>query len=314
MATALSASEMTKPGREYRIALFLKKYESGEEFVLMAGNKKVRLLYEPKVAEQLEKKQNLNTILFTATDGKKLKLTAFQKTSEFGGKTVSTTQIEEKEIISIRQQLSDIREQTKQPFVPIKIGSKVYEVYDIEKTKGTPKSDFHFLDVNGKPIVWMSHKDGKKASDFQQWGGVSRVVPNVHRHKETQEFIDDIKENFPDGFPPKTNIVKPIKDKTLKAKAVYGDDYVRGSQRYGENNVTTILQGPVKLVKQGTVWIISANHVHKNGEEMKGDYEPIFDGNYRQGRGQPVQNARLGIWPKVAEKRPNTIVLPTKKK
>ena len=311
MATALSASEMTKPGREYRLTLFLKKYKDRDDFVLMS-NKKVKLLYDEKVANQLEKKQNLSSIIFTTTKGEKLKLSSFQKTPEFGGKTVSTTQIEEREIISIRQQLSDIRTKTGEPTVPIKINSTVYDVADIQKTPGTPKSDFHFLDMQGKEIVWMSHKDGSKASDFQQWGGVSKIVPNVNKHPETKEFIEQVKENFEDGFPPKTNIVKEIKDKKLKAQAVYGDNYKLGSRQYGRDNVTLVLQGPVKLIKVGQVYTIKSNHTHKNGEQMTGDYEPAFNGSYRQGRGQPVPNARLGIWPKVIKNRKNTIILPKK--
>lgn len=315
MASSLSASEMTKPGREYRIVLFLKKYKNEEEFVLMS-NKKVTLVYDEKIAEQLKAKRNLASLVFTTTNGQKLKLTNFQKTPEFGGKAESTTRIEEYEITSIRQQMSEIRQQTGEACVPIKIGSKIYQCCNIEKTSGTPKSDFHFLDINGKPIVWLSHKDGSKASDFQQWGGVSKIVPNVHRHPETKEFINNIEESFPEGFPPKTNVVKEIDDPILKKKAVYGDDYRPGSTRFGENNVTMILQGPVKLKKVGNgpnaYYILDANHAYKNGTEMTGDYEPIFDGTYRQGRGQPVPNARLGIWPKVTEKRKGTIKLPKK--
>lgn len=313
MATALSASEMTKPGREYRVALFLKKYKEREDFVLM-NNQKVKLIFDEKTYKQLEKKQSLTTLQFTASNGKILKLKDFQKTEEFGGKTVSTTQIEENEIISIRQQLSDIRTQTGKPTVPIKIGSTVYAVADVQKTPGVPKSDFHFLDIKGKEIVWMSHKDGSKASDFQQWGGVSKAVPNVHKHPETKEFIGQIEENFQAGFPPKTNIVKEIKDKKLKAQAVYGDNYRSGSKQYGKDNVTLVLQGPVKLVKVGQVYTIKSNHTHENGDQMTGDYEPAFNGTYRQGRGQPVPNARLGIWPKVIKNRKNTIILPKKPK
>ena len=311
MASSLSAAEMTKPGREYRLTLFLKKYEERDDFVLMS-NKKVKLVYDEKIAQQLKRKQNLSSLIFITTKGEKLKLTQFQKTSEFGGKTVSTTQIEEKEIISIRQQLSEIRQITGSPTVPIRVGTTTYQVCDVQKTPGTPKSDFHFLDINGKEIIWMSHKDGNKASDFQQWGGVSKIVPNTHNHKETKEFIEQIAENFPDGLPPKTNIVKDIQDRVLKAKAVYGDDYSVGSKNYGQNNVTLVLQGPVKLKKSGQVYVVAANHVHKNGEVMQGDYDPTFDANYRQGRGQPVPNSRLGIWPAVVGKRPKTIKLPKK--
>lgn len=318
MAANLSPSELTKPGREWRIDKFLDMYKNGEFFTTTSG-KKIKLLYDKKIADNIKRKMNLNTLEFIVVEGmpgKKVKLKDLAKTKEFGGQAdtkKSTTHIEEKEISSIRDQLNEIRKETKQSTVPIKIGTKIYEVYDIEKTQGTPKSDFHFLDINGKPIVWMSHKDGNKASDFQQWGGISKTVPTVHSHKETKTFIEQVEKTFPKGFPSKTNIIKEINDDILKAKAVYGDDYSRGSRKYGEDNVTLLLQGPVKLKKVGNYYTVVANHVHKNGEKMKGDYEPIFDGMYRSGRGQPVPNARLGIWPKYIERRPNTIKLPTKK-
>ena len=205
--------------------------------------------------------------------------------------------------------MNEIRKKTGKAFVPIKIKSKVYEVYEIEKTKGTPKSDFHFLDKEGKPIVWLSHKDGNKASDFQQWGGISKIVPHVHSHKETKSFIEDLKEKFPDGLPKAANIVKDIKDKVLKKQAVYGDNYRQGSSRFDENNVQLVLQGPVKLVSQGSNYVLKANHVNSNGEDMKGDYDPTFTAQYRSDRGAPVPNTRASIWPKAVEKRKNTIKL-----
>ena len=124
-----------------------------------------------------------------------------------------------------------------------------------------------------------------------------------------KEFIEQVEENFPDGFPPKTNIVKEIKDKTLKNKAVYGDKYMPGSRNYNQDNVTLVLQGPVKLVAQGSNYVLKANHVNSNGEEMKGDYDPTFTAQYRSDRGAPVKNTRASIWPKAVEKRKNTIKL-----
>lgn len=318
MASNLSPSELNKPGREDRIITLIKKYEAGEEFELVSpinGKKKAILIFDEKILKNLKTKTNLAGIVFQSNLGKPIKLTNLAKTKEFGGQAdskKSTTHIEEKEIVSIREQLGEIKKKIQKPTVPIKIKTKIYEVYDIEKTEGTPKSDFHFLDIEGNPIVWMSHKDGSKASDFQQWGGISKTVPNVHRHKETQTFIEQIKETFPEGLPPKTNVVKDIEDFILKAKSVYGDDFQRGSTRYGKNNVNLVLQGPVKLKQQGQYYIVTANHLTINGQEIKDDYEPIFDANYRQGRGQPVPNSRAGVWPKVVGKRPNTIKLPKK--
>jgi hypothetical protein len=318
MAANLSGSELTKPGREYRISIFLKKYEQGEDFELVSpvkGTKKVKLIYDKKIASQIEKKQSLATIKFQTNVGQEIKLSHLAKTKEFGGQAdspKSTTHIEEAEIESIRKQLSDIRKKTKESTVPIKIKNTVYQVADIQKTPGTPKSDFHFLDIDGKEIVWMSHKDGSKPTDFQQWGGVSKTVPNVHRHKETQQFLSQIKENFPEGLSPKTNIVKDIKDNIIKAKSVYGDDYRVSSRNYGQDNVTLVLQGPVKLKKVGQYYVIDANHVHTNGQKMGAGYDPVFNANYRQGRGQPVANARAGVWPEAGAVRKNSVKLPEK--
>ena len=106
---------------------------------------------------------------------------------------------------------------------------------------------------------------------------------------------------------------KEIKDENLKKKAVYGDDYKQGSRQYGRDNVQLVLQGPVKLVKKGSYYEIDANHTHENGEQMKGDYEPIFTAQYRSDRNDPIPHSRSSIWPKVVEKRKNTIFLGKKK-
>lgn len=318
MASNLGPAELYKYGRDDRIVIFLKKYEDGEEFELVSpinGKKKVKLMFDENIYKKLKNKTSPGTIEFQTNAGKTVKLLQLAKTKEFGGLAGerSTTHIEEKEITSIREQLVEIKKKLKKPTVPIKVKNKIYQVYDIEKTKGTPKSDFHFLDIEGKPIIWMSHKDGSKPTDFQQWGGISKAVPNTHAHKETKQFIEDLKENFEEGLPRAANVVKHIKDKILKNKAVYGDEFRNGSTRYNEDNVNLVLQGPVKLVKKGTVYEVEANHSHENGEILKGDYEPTFTAQYRGDRGAPVKNSRASIWPSVVEKRKNTIKLTEKK-
>lgn len=315
MASNLAPAELYKHGRDDRIVIFLKKYENGEEFELVssiAGKKKVKLIFDKEIYRKLKNKTNPGSIVFQSNLGKPIKLNQLAKTSEFGGmadKKKSTTHIEEKEIISIREQLVAIKKATKSPTVPIKIKNQMYDVYDIQKTPGTPKSDFHFLDLQGNPIVWISHKDGSRPSDFQQWGGISPKVPNTNRHKETKEFLNDLVENFSDGLPRAANVVKEMKDRVLKNKAVYGDEFKQGSKNYNEDNVQLVLQGPVKIVKRGLFYIVDANHVHENGQFLKGEYEPTFTAQYRSDRGAPVKNSRASIWPKVVEKRKNTIKL-----
>jgi hypothetical protein len=320
MASNLAPSELYKQGREDRIVIFLNKYEKREEFELVAslsGKKKVVLIFDKEIYKRLKNKINPGGIEFQTNLGKSIKLSALAKTSEFGGmadKKISTTHIEEKEIISIRQQLIEIKKKTKKSTVPIKVKSTIYDVYDISKTPGTPKSDFHFLDITGKEIIWMSHKDGSKATDFQQWGGISKNVPNTHNHKETKEFLKELKDNFKTGLPPASNVVKNIKDNVLKNKSVYGDNFKQGSRQYNRDNVHLVLQGPVKIIKKSSYYEIDANHIHTNGEILKGEYEPTFTAQYRSDRNDPIPHSRSSIWPKVVEKRKNTIFLNPKKK
>lgn len=319
MASNLAPSELYKRGREDRIVIFLNKYERREEFELVAsinGKKKVVLIFDKEIYKRLKNKINPGGIEFQTNLGKAIKLSALAKTSEFGGmadKKISTTHIEEKEIISIREQLIEIKKKTKKATVPIKIKNQTYDVYDISKTPGTPKSDFHFLDIKGNEIVWMSHKDGNKATDFQQWGGISKNVPNTHNHKETKQFLTELKDNFKKGLPPASNVVKNIEDKILKNKSVYGDNFKQGSRQYNKDNVQLVLQGPVKIIKKGTYYEVDANHVHTNGETLTGEYEPTFTAQYRSDRNDPIPHSRSSIWPKVVEKRKNTIFLGKKK-
>lgn len=320
MASNLAPSELYKQGREDRIVIFLNKYEKREEFELISslnGKKKVILIFDKEIYKRLKNKINPGGIEFQTNLGKSVKLSALAKTSEFGGmadKKFSTTHIEEKEIISIRQQLIEIKKKTKKSTVPIKVKSTIYDVYDILKTPGTPKSDFHFLNIKGEEIVWMSHKDGSKATDFQQWGGISKNVPNTHNHKETKEFLKELKDNFKTGLPPASNVVKTIKDNVLKNKSVYGDNFKQGGRQYSRDNVQLVLQGPVKIIKKSFYYEIDANHIHTNGEILKGEYEPTFTAQYRSDRNDPIPHSRSSIWPKVVEKRKNTIFLNTKKK
>jgi hypothetical protein len=95
--STLSGREMTKPGREYRITLFAKKFKEGDEFELNNG-KKVKLVYDKEIERKILRKQTLDQLEFYTTTGQKLKLKDFKKNKEFGGKSESTTRIEEGEI------------------------------------------------------------------------------------------------------------------------------------------------------------------------------------------------------------------------
>jgi hypothetical protein len=184
--------------------------------------------------------------------------------------------------------------------VPIKVKNKTYRAAKCVKTKGVPKSDFSILDESGNEIMWLSHKEGSTARDFQQWGGMTEA--NIQNHKEAQKFIKQVQEMFPDGIPNATTVAKMIKDDNLKKMSIYGVDYKAGAP-LGLQNVSVVLQGPVKLKKNGNAWSFTANHAHDNGEDIHGDFEPVMMAIYKGDRSNfGVQGARFAIQPKGSRK------------
>ena len=77
--------------------------------------------------------------------------------------------------------------------------------------------------------------------------------------------------------------------------SVYGNEY---GQQFSRQNTTLMLQGQVKLNKVSNYYTITATHTHVNGEEMKGDYEPIFMAIYKGDRSDfGVKGTRIVIAP-----------------
>ena len=84
----------------------------------------------------------------------------------------------------------------------------------------------------------------------------------------------------------------------LKKYAVYGVDYSEKGT-LGQQNVSVVLQGTVKLFKYGKVYKFTANHHHENGEEITGGFEPVMMAMYKGDRSNfGVKGARFAIQPK----------------
>lgn len=209
-----------------------------------------------------------------------------------------TTHYETEEIDSLNKQLEKIKEETGFDYVPFKIKNKIYNVVSCAKTKGTPKSDFHLIDTNGKECIWISHKAGKTAKDFQQWGGISSKETEIFNHPETKEFIKNMHDMFPDNIMPnKTSILKKINDKTLRLKSVYGKEYTPNG-KMGKQNVTYVLQGNVKIIKKGDYYSLEAFNTHINGDDITGPFEPVFMSIYKGDRNNlGIKGMRVGILP-----------------
>jgi hypothetical protein len=84
--SSLTFGELTRDDREFRVDLFLRKYKTGEPFVLTTG-KEVILKYNPEIEKAIKSKDSklAQSIGLETQDGDKLAFGKLAKTKEFGG-------------------------------------------------------------------------------------------------------------------------------------------------------------------------------------------------------------------------------------
>lgn len=302
--SSLSPAELLK--YDWRVEKFIEKYVNKEPFETVSSQM-VRLLFtednlftlQRRKASEYQKLEFIDSKIKTKT----YRLSSFKKTVEFGGKPDgggAGVGIEMREINSINVQFDDIRSRSGKAYVPVKLKNQTYYAYQCIKTFGVPKSDFSILGSQGEEIMWLSHKEGATPKDFQQWGGMTD--PAIANHPESQLFIQQMQDKFPNGIPPATTIAKRIKSINLQAMSVYGVDYSKSSPM-GLDNVSLVLQGPVKVVRYGNAFEFKANHVHENGERITGGFEPVFMCIFKGDRSNfGVAGARFAIQPRDSRK------------
>lgn len=287
-------------GNSSRLARFLNMVKTGAEFLTKKGvviideEEYDRLAIEmPKSRYSTKIKAGTTTLRYP---------TDFYKTPEFGGVGKGAkVKREDFELKSLQDQIEKAKMADGVQSIDVRIDGRTYEVAGAVTTPSTPKSDFHLVDIKGKEVVWISHKNGNLPKDVQQWGGISQQKePGIFSHKETQQFIADLKRMFPDGVKSSFSAYRKIKTSELKFMAIYGNKY---GKEFGQQNVTILLQGPVKLVKDGATYSLSANHVHFNGESLDNTpYEAVLSVRYGDRSDAGVTKARIGIMPIEARK------------
>ena len=291
---ALSPKELFK--YDWRREIFLKKYKNKEPFELV-GNSKIVFVINKEIVSIVEKGNNPNALTklgLVGTDGKIYSFSKLEKTKEFGGKGAGFgTTKEDIELTRLQEQILKLKKELKSATVPIRVGNKTFQVAGAASTPGTPKSDFHLVDDDGIECVWISHKDGRTAKDFQQWGGMTETI--IKNHPEVKKFAKDVYDKFNGEIPRATTVARKIKDRRLKNLSVYGVDY---GKSLGQQNVSVLIQGPVNLVKNGKSFKFASNHVHYNGEDMTRDFEPVLMAIYKGDRNNfDVKGARFAIQP-----------------
>ena len=163
----------------------------------------------------------------------------------------------------------------------------------------TPKADFSFDDSEDNRKIFVSHKAGSTAKDFQQYGGVTAIADE----SEVQSFVEAVKDALqdPNQMEPGKGFRRKVNSPEIIRKTVYGLDY-QPKKDYGINNVQGLLQGPLtfeetKNSKGEKVFKLDSNHTILNPDLPEGDYEAYFYVTMRRNRNQfGIKDARFGIY------------------
>lgn len=299
---ALTISDLFKPDsslkHELRLDIFIEKYKNQEFFTLRNGES-IKLNLENPILSKLESRDR--TQLRGLKFNKTIALTDLEKTPEFGGRGFSSTRDEDAALTILQKEIKSTISKLIGRYVPIKVNGIIYKASAIESTPGTPKSDFHLVDINGNPCVHISHKKGSKPTDFQQWSGITEV--QIREHDETEEFAYKLRNKYPNGVPSKTNVWMPIKDELLLRQSMYGVDFDFNPSAISPNNCNVILQGKPDIKRVGDYWELKANHVLKSGEIPSLEYLPTFVATMRSDRNNlGLPKTRVFIYPREGRK------------
>jgi hypothetical protein len=276
------------------------KIKTNSPFELTSGDKTELQYINPEHSElfsnsdisgirQLSK--NINSYpLFNGKDGNQYSIGDLLKTPDFGGKGIgSGTKVEDITLMDVNAKIQELG------LINVKLSKDgpLYEnIIKATTVKGSPKADFT-LDNEFGPVIFISHKDGSKPTDFQQYSGFK----GLSNYPEINDFITTVKQLTNNELTPGQSFKRALNDNEIKLKAIYG--LKQNVIDFGINNCQVVLQGPIhfKLLEDNT-YLIEANHKAINPELMTGGYDPQMVVTYRNERNnEGVKNARFGIYP-----------------
>ena len=285
----LKHNDLTRRGGS-RVDVFLKKIKDKEGFLTKKGEV---FLKPPPPDKKTFVKPGYKQDFDTMKKGKVKYPSDFFKGPEFGGKGVGFgTRAEDAFLKAFREELEKTIAKEKTGALDMIVGRRKMVIAGVESTPGVPKSDFHLLDDMGREAAWISHKAGKTAKDFQQYGGLSNKV--FKGNADVEKFVKDVKEMFPDGFQRKQSVFRKVKDNNIARLSVWGVDY--GKAR-GRNNIDEFHQGTMKLVKSGKYYTIQSAHSDTNGSVPKEGYTCIYYARFTSDMDSlGVKNSRIGVF------------------
>lgn len=230
----------------------------------------------------------VNNFPFFKLNGKDLSINDLAKSPAFGGRGKGTgTAKEDIALAGINSELEKLGT------IDVELAGRLYKgIKKATTVRGTPKADFTLNDETG-PVIFISHKDGRTAKDFQQYSGFK----GLEDYEEIQSFVEDVREVTNGELQPKQAFKRPLNSEEIKRKSVYGLNF--GAEEFGINNCQAILQGPVLFELQDTgEYIITCNHQVYSPNIPSDSYEPMLYVTFRRDRkNMGILNARFGIYP-----------------
>jgi hypothetical protein len=263
--------------------------------ILIKLNKKI--LTEVYDIEDLNKYKIGRSIQLPTETNDFIPLAMLYKDSDFSTRTQDTTAKQDKQISNIENMLEEIKNKNNIDYVRVSINNNIYSVTQVRRINEKSKADLCFIDLNGKEVGFVSHKDGNSPRSFQQWSGTSnRFQPEIFEHHETIEFIKTLKDKFPGGLPAASTVARRIQDDRLKNLAVFGNDF---GKLFGNNNVEAVMQGELILRKYQDYYILFGSHYTiNNGILPLYGYDPVFMAVHKKDRKDHwIDNCRLTINP-----------------
>lgn len=218
--------------------------------------------------------------------------------------TPSPTEQYEYEVIqTINREITSYIDKFSVP-IDIKMGKYTFtNIIGCNKIPGYVKADLALVQLKDDKLVdvgFFSHKAGRTAREFNQWGGITDYKNTSIFNDIIKPFIDACKLIYvPEGRSPGdtfifnkydsgVTIIEPFFNKKIKCESIFGIDYnmiPAGINAVGsKNNIHCAIQGNISLKllndKEDRILLelVTTAHIFNNcdGDNVDDDYDPVL--------------------------------------
>lgn len=188
-------------------------------------------------------------------------------------------------IDDVNRMITAILEEQHIPSLSLKIGDDTFDnIVGVNKVPGDVKADISFVAIHGKKLIdvgFYSHKKGRRAKDFGQWGGTVYLYKNNDAVKGFVDYMHSIVGtnklyDFTKMGPTTFGLVMEGPAlRNARMTAIFGKDW--NTSQHGPSNCHGLLQGHPRINLSGSSYVLTmSGHYEKNGNELTGDYFPAM--------------------------------------